>query len=594
MRLPGTTKQVRIRHYLLGAAAVWTVAVAGLLAYEIVDELERAEAFALVEARTRAERDLAWISSFTGSIYVSDADTTSRGVVHQGIYADSIVTPEGLRFYQLTPPSMVLRLQALSGTLAGARARLVSRTPLNPANMPDSWEKAALENLGPGEKHVVELASAETGTEVRMMIPLQLTGACLRCHAAPPVKSGPPTAGVSLALPPGGYYSAILDHLLHQIVGYAVLWLVGLTGLFVAGWRLETGIKERDGALEQQLRQETLFREVWNQTFEGMRLIDRNGIILSVNEAYCRLVGKSREELEGKHASVIYGPEDADRISAELAERMKSGGPPRGDLLDVHMWDGRLLYLERYDVLMNASDEAPRLLSVFRDLTEQRKSAEALEQSEAQLRRAEEELRLDGLRMRIAADLHDDIGSTVSSTTIFSSILRQKLSVDARVPLQFLNRIEDNLRTIQDSLRDIVWSVNPENDALENVLLRIQEHAAEVMEVKGITLSLRRPEILREVHVPMQIRRPIVLILKEAVNNVVKHAACTNAWLSFDLEDGILRVALRDNGKGFVVAKAKGYGLSTMSGRAQSIGGSLVIDTAPGRGTEIRFSFPIA
>jgi len=172
--------------------------------------------------------------------------------------------------------------------------------------------------------------------------------------------------------------------------------------------------------------------------------------------------------------------------------------------------------------------------------------------------------------------------------------LRQKLSVDARVPLQFLNRIEDNLRTIQDSLRDIVWSVNPENDALENVLLRIQEHAAEVMEVKGITLSLRRPEILREVHVPMQIRRPIVLILKEAVNNVVKHAACTNAWLSFDLEDGILRVALRDNGKGFVVAKAKGYGLSTMSGRAQSIGGSLVIDTAPGRGTEIRFSFPIA
>ena len=594
MRLPGTTKQVRIRHYLLGAAAVWTVAVAGLLAYEIVDELERAEAFALVEARTRAERDLAWISSFTGSIYVSDADTTSRGVVHQGIYADSIVTPEGLRFYQLTPPSMVLRLQALSGTLAGARARLVSRTPLNPANMPDSWEKAALENLGPGEKHVVELASAETGTEVRMMIPLQLTGACLRCHAAPPVKSGPPTAGVSLALPPGGYYSAILDHLLHQIVGYAVLWLVGLTGLFVAGWRLETGIKERDGALEQQLRQETLFREVWNQTFEGMRLIDRNGIILSVNEAYCRLVGKSREELEGKHASVIYGPEDADRISAELAERMKSGGPPRGDLLDVHMWDGRLLYLERYDVLMNASDEAPRLLSVFRDLTEQRKSAEALEQSEAQLRRAEEELRLNGLRMRIAADLHDDIGSTVSSTTIFSSILRQKLSVDARVPLQFLNRIEDNLRTIQDSLRDIVWSVNPENDALENVLLRIQEHAAEVMEVKGITLSLRRPEILREVHVPMQIRRPIVLILKEAVNNVVKHAACTNAWLSFDLEDGILRVALRDNGKGFVVAKAKGYGLSTMSGRAQSIGGSLVIDTAPGRGTEIRFSFPIA
>ena len=594
MRLPGTTKQVRIRHYLLGAAAVWTVAVAGLLAYEIVDELERAEAFALVEARTRAERDLAWISSFTGSIYVSDADTTSRGVVHQGIYADSIVTPEGLRFYQLTPPSMVLRLQALSGTLAGARARLVSRTPLNPANMPDSWEKAALENLGPGEKHVVELASAETGTEVRMMIPLQLTGACLRCHAAPPVKSGPPTAGVSLALPPGGYYSAILDHLLHQIVGYAVLWLVGLTGLFVAGWRLETGIKERDGALEQQLRQETLFREVWNQTFEGMRLIDRNGIILSVNEAYCRLVGKSREELEGKHASVIYGPEDADRISAELAERMKSGGPPRGDLLDIHMWDGRLLYLERYDVLMNASDEAPRLLSVFRDLTEQRKSAEALEQSEAQLRRAEEELRLDGLRMRIAADLHDDIGSTVSSTTIFSSILRQKLSVDARVPLQFLNRIEDNLRTIQDSLRDIVWSVNPENDALENVLLRIQEHAAEVMEVKGITLSLRRPEILREVHVPMQIRRPIVLILKEAVNNVVKHAACTNAWLSFDLEDGILRVALRDNGKGFVVAKAKGYGLSTMSGRAQSIGGSLVIDTAPGRGTEIRFSFPIA
>ncbi len=586
--------QMHLRRYLLGAAAVWTAAVGALLAYEVLDELERAEEFALVEARTKAERDLEWITSFNGPVFVSDADTTSRRLAHPGMYADSIVTPRGHRFYQLTPPSMGMRLPTLSRAGDSVRSRLVSRTPLNPANMPDDWERTALDNLGAGERHFVELSSSKKGAEVRLMIPLQVSGACLQCHEVPVAQNGPAPAGFSLALPPGEYYSAVLEHLLHQIVGYAILWLAGLAGLFVAGRRLQTGINERDGALVRQLRQETLFREVWNQTFEGMRLIDKNGVILSVNEAYCRLAGKSREELEGKRTSVVYAPEDADRIFSELAERMKSGGPPRKDLLDVHTWDGRLLYLERYDVLMNVSDEGPRLLSVFRDLTEQRKSEEALEQSEAQLRRAEQELRLDDLRMRIAADLHDDIGSTVSSTTIFSSILRQKLSVDARVPLQFLNRIEDNLRTIQESLREIVWSVNPENDALENVLLRIQEHAAEVMEAKGITLSLRRPEILGEVHVPMQIRRPIVLILKEAVNNVVRHAACTNAWLSFDLDEGTLRIALRDDGKGFIVADAKGNGLSTMSTRAKSIGGSLVVDTTPGRGTELRFSFPIA
>jgi signal transduction histidine kinase len=207
--------------------------------------------------------------------------------------------------------------------------------------------------------------------------------------------------------------------------------------------------------------------------------------------------------------------------------------------------------------------------------------------SEDRLRHAEDELRLDHLRMQIAADLHDDIGSTLSSTAIFNSMLQKSLTQHTPELADLSIRIEDNLRHIQESLHDIVWSVNPANDTLDNTLLRIQEYAADVMEAQGITVTIRRPPLDGDLAIPMQRRRPLFLLMKEAITNTVRHACCTQVLLGINVDAGRLSITLQDNGQGFDPGRVRGNGLQNMKQRAQDLGAEFTLTSAPGKGTTI-------
>ena len=202
-------------------------------------------------------------------------------------------------------------------------------------------------------------------------------------------------------------------------------------------------------------------------------------------------------------------------------------------------------------------------------------------------------LKMERLRNRISADLHDDIGATLSNVNVLTTLVRQRLPNDVDV-LPLLTRIEEEISTSSESLDDIIWSVNPQNDSMERVLSRMRQYASEVFDARNIEGTLDFDPNLSNLSLPMDKRRDFYLIFKEALNNLSKYAKCTAATISLTETEGKLHLLVSDNGVGFDPLSTKeGNGQKTMRQRAKRLKAVLLIDSALGKGTRVELSLPL-
>lgn len=203
-------------------------------------------------------------------------------------------------------------------------------------------------------------------------------------------------------------------------------------------------------------------------------------------------------------------------------------------------------------------------------------------------------LRLQRIRNHISADLHDEIGSSLSGISILGTMAQQTLPT-GHPSGSMVERIVLEARMLSSSLDDIVWSINPRNDELSSLIARMNRYAAELFEASGITYEISIPDTIERVILPMEKRRDFYLIFKESVSNLVKHAQATQARLVISLIHKQLRLEVADNGKGFdATTSTDRNGLRNMRTRAQTLRGTLHIDTTPGQGTRLILEFPIS
>ncbi|GAB3418090.1 ATP-binding protein [Niabella aquatica] len=188
------------------------------------------------------------------------------------------------------------------------------------------------------------------------------------------------------------------------------------------------------------------------------------------------------------------------------------------------------------------------------------------------------------IRSQIASDLHDDMGSSLSSIHIFSELLR-KNGHDSH---DLLSKIEANAKDTLEALDDIIWLVKPSNDKFSNLSMHISEFSIPLFESKNISFEIDFPESIAEVPLPMETRRNIFLIIKESVNNLVKYAECTKASIKATYDEHTLCFIIKDNGKGFDPEKLTNRnGIKNLKARAKQINANLQIYSEPGEGTEI-------
>ncbi|WP_373520880.1 two-component regulator propeller domain-containing protein [Aquiflexum sp.] len=192
------------------------------------------------------------------------------------------------------------------------------------------------------------------------------------------------------------------------------------------------------------------------------------------------------------------------------------------------------------------------------------------------------------VRNRVARDLHDDMGSTLSTINILSSMAKTKLHTDPAKTSDYISKISDNSQRMMEAMDDIVWSIKPQNDTMEKVIARMREFTTNALEAKDIDFRFEVEENVYEIKLPMDARRDLFLVFKEAVNNLAKYSKCSRAFIHFSLKKGKLHMRVRDYGMGFDPQLAdSGNGLNNMKKRAQNMGGELKITSEIGEGTEV-------
>lgn len=196
-------------------------------------------------------------------------------------------------------------------------------------------------------------------------------------------------------------------------------------------------------------------------------------------------------------------------------------------------------------------------------------------------------LEMERLRMRIASDLHDDVATNLSSIAMFGALV----SSEQPNPSPFLDRITTLATESVDSIREIIWSIDPKPETIGTLLVRLHDTMVTSCRARDIRLSVTAPPADMTGNLTPEQRKNLSLMLKEAVTNAVRHSAATEVAVAVSRAGRHVRITVSDNGQGFpATPTGSGRGLGTMRARAEALGGRCEINSAPGRGTTVEFT----
>lgn len=198
------------------------------------------------------------------------------------------------------------------------------------------------------------------------------------------------------------------------------------------------------------------------------------------------------------------------------------------------------------------------------------------------------------VRQRTAEDFHDEVGNKLTRINILTNVLRSKVGSTPDAT-RLIDQIQDNAGQLYSGTRDILWSLQPSNDNLYQVMNRIRDFGRDLFGDTDTNFEMADiPFNWKEYRLPMDASRNLIMIFKEALNNILKYAGASRAFVTPQLQDGELIVVLQDNGEGFDKhAARRGQGINNMHTRAGRLGGTLELETAPKQGTRITLRLKI-
>jgi signal transduction histidine kinase/ligand-binding sensor domain-containing protein len=215
------------------------------------------------------------------------------------------------------------------------------------------------------------------------------------------------------------------------------------------------------------------------------------------------------------------------------------------------------------------------------------------------LEQIEQERALERERARIAQDLHDDLGSSLTRISLLSHLAKADKDNPGQVEIH-ANKISQSASQTVRALEEIVWALRPGSDTLQSLVDYISHFANELCEGDSLRCRLDLPRDLPAVPLPPEMRHNIFLIVKEALANALKHAAASEIRLQVKSSSDSLEIVVQDNGRGFdpaaLAENSERHGLGNMRRRTEAMGGTLETRSAPGGGATVRLfvKFPPA
>ncbi len=215
--------------------------------------------------------------------------------------------------------------------------------------------------------------------------------------------------------------------------------------------------------------------------------------------------------------------------------------------------------------------------------------------------RLKQALKLEKLRNRIARDLHDEIGSTLRSISIYATSA-QKVAAGNLKAENILSKINAGTSEMMEAISDIVWAVNTGSGHFDDLANRLRSFAVQITEAKNIELHFTDNKDIPDMPLDMEQRKNIYLICKEAISNAVKYSNCTLLAVQISKKQNQLYIHIQDNGKGFAVSNPEaaisghsfgGNGIKNMNSRADEIDSHFEIISTIGKGTNVILEIPL-
>ena len=384
---------------------------------------------------------------------------------------------------------------------------------------------------------------------------------------------------------------------------YRRWWFILLAVLIVGGVLLTVEryraarLRELKNAFGSLSVSEQRFRRMIEQSSLGFVIFAPDGRLRSVNRAYERFwnvtfdqikdwkmledeqliesgaAAKLRTAFAGENVSIAPISYDPQKNSSGVA--VDQSAEPR--------WIQSFAY-----PIKSEDGELLEVIMVMEDVTENRNA-------ESKLRNVREERlhELEQVRRRIAADLHDDIGSSLTQISIFSEVLQQRVDKTNERVLEPLEFIASSSRELVDAMSDIVWAINPKKDFFSELSGKMRRFASDVLTARDIEFSYTAPPT-DNIALGANLRREVFLIFKESINNIVKHADCRSVEIELKIENSEICLSLRDDGRGFEMeAATDGHGLASMKQRAAGLTGKLEIASGKTSGTLTTLIVPL-
>lgn len=191
-------------------------------------------------------------------------------------------------------------------------------------------------------------------------------------------------------------------------------------------------------------------------------------------------------------------------------------------------------------------------------------------------------------REKISRDMHDELGAGITRIALLSEIAKSEPVADVRQ----LNEISGNARQLADSLREIVWGLDPKHDTFDNLMAYVREYATGYLDTASIDHRICFPEEIPDTPISHELRRNICLVVKEALHNIVRHARASAVKITLEMHQRHFSFYITDNGCGFCAETVSGgNGLKNMHIRTERSGGRHSIISAPETGTRLAFEF---
>ena len=210
--------------------------------------------------------------------------------------------------------------------------------------------------------------------------------------------------------------------------------------------------------------------------------------------------------------------------------------------------------------------------------------------------KVEQVRQVERVRKKAAADFHDELGHKLTKISLFSEIIKRRLSGASSENVEYLARINDISGGLYNGMRDFLWTLDPEKDSLFEIAIRLKDFGDEFFDKTGISFHVEGiDEALKHQTLSMDWKRHLLLIFKEGMNNILKHAGCKNVTLAFSLDGKLLKIILSDDGIGYRNGNGKpansgGEGVRNMRQRAEKLGSELRIhEKGGGCGTVVEF-----